>query len=100
MLDIKSYEQKIKTVCAELQLKRLDLFGSATTAAFGLNSDVDVIVEFNEDADVNRFDSYFLLKSRLQEIFHRPIDIIIGDSIKNPYLKESIARTRKTIYAA
>ena len=37
---------------------------------------------------------------QLKNIFHRQIDIIIGGSVKNPYLKASIDQTRKNIYAA
>jgi len=100
MLDIKPFNKEIRNICVELQLKRLDLFGSAITDNFGPNSDLDVIVEFKKNDDLNHFDSYFLLKERLQNIFHRPIDIIIDGSVKNPYLKESIAQTRVNIYAA
>lgn len=100
MFDIKSYEEKIKKICIELHLKKLDLFGSATTDKFGPNSDLDVIVEFEKNDDYNHFDNYFALKERLQNIFHRPIDIIIDGSVKNPYLKASIAQTRKNIYVA
>ncbi|MCK4993463.1 MAG: nucleotidyltransferase domain-containing protein [Candidatus Omnitrophica bacterium] len=100
MLDIKPYEEQIKKICIELQLKKLDLFGSATTENFGPNSDLDIIVEFKNDVELNRFDSYFQLKKQLQSIFHRPIDIIIDGSVKNPYLKENIAQTRKNIYAS
>lgn len=100
MLDIKPYEEKIKKICTELHLKKLDLFGSATTDNFGPDSDLDIIVEFKKDVNFNHFDSYYLLKKQLQDIFHRPIDIIIDGSIKNPYLKENIAQTRKNIYAS
>lgn len=100
MIDIKPYEEQIKKICAELHLKRLDLFGSATTDNFGPDSDLDIIVEFKKDVNFNHFDSYFLLKKGLQDIFHRPIDIIVDGSIKNPYLKKNIAQTRKNIYAS
>jgi uncharacterized protein len=100
MLDIKPFNKEIRKICVELQLKKLDLFGSATTDNFGPNSDLDVIVEFKKTTALNHFDNYFLLKERLQNIFHRPVDIIIDGSVKNPYLKESIAETRTNIYAA
>jgi len=100
MLDMKPYEDELKKICTELQLARLDLFGSATTDNFGPDSDLDIIVSFKNNADINHFDNYFLLKNRLQNIFHRPIDIIIEGSVKNPYLKESIAQTRTNIYAS
>ena len=100
MLDIKSYEEQIKKICIELQLKQLDLFGSATTDNFGPNSDLDIIVQFKKDDNINYFDNYFRLKEQLQNIFHRSIDIIIDGSVKNPYLKESISKTRIKIYAS
>jgi len=45
MLDIKRYEEQIRKICIELQLNRLDLFGSGTTDNFGPNSDLDIIVD-------------------------------------------------------
>ena len=84
----------------ELHLKRLDLFGSATSEQFGPDSDLDIIVEFKRNEITNLFDNYIALKEQLQNIFHRPIDIIMDGSVKNPYLKASISKTRKNIYAA
>ena len=98
MLNVKPYEEKIKKICLELHLKRLDLFGSATTEQFGPDSDLDIIVEFKRNEINNLFDNYFALKEQLQNIFHRPIDIIMDGSVKNPYLKASISQTRKNIY--
>lgn len=100
MLNIKPYEEKIKKICLELHLKRLDLFGSAVTEQFSPESDLDIIVEFKRNEITNLFDNYFALKERLQNIFHRPIDIIIEGSVKSPYLKASISQTRKNVYAA
>jgi predicted nucleotidyltransferase len=100
MLNIKPYEDKIKKICIELQIKRLDIFGSAATEGFDPNSDIDVIVEFEENANLNHFDNYFALKERLKNVFHRSIDIIIDKPIKNPYLKNTIESTRRNIYAA
>jgi len=100
MFDIEYFEEEIKQICSGLHLKKLDLFGSATTDDFGPNSDVDVIVEFEKNENSNRFDDYFVLKEKLQNVFHRQIDIIIDGSVKNPYLQASIDQTRKNIYAA
>ena len=100
MLDITPYKDQIKKICLDLKLKQLDLFGSATTDDFGPDSDLDIIIQFKQDADLNHFDNYFKLKEELQDIFHRPIDIIIDGSVKNPYLKEAIAQTRKNVYAS
>jgi|TARA_B100000315_G_C14576575_1_gene588198 hypothetical protein len=99
MLDIKRYENKIKKICASLHLKKLALFGSATTDLFGPESDVDILVEFGVRPDENLFDTYFTLKSELEKIFHRPVDIVVERSVKNPFLKQTINSTRKVVYA-
>ena len=100
MLDIKPYEEKVSKICNELHLEKLDLFGSATNDNFRADSDIDVIVEFAQKENDNLFDRYFELKERLRNVFHRSVDIIIEGSIKNPFLKESLNRTRKNIYVA
>ncbi len=99
MLDIKNYENKIKEICNKLHIKRLALFGSATTDRFSSKSDIDIVVEFNIQKNENLFNTYFTLKEKLENLFHRPVDIIVGDSVKNPYLKQAIESTRKTVYA-
>ena len=100
MLNIKSYEEKVSKVCNELRLKKLDLFGSATNDNFGEDSDIDIIVEFAQKENDNLFNRYFELKERLRNVFHRSVDIIIEGSVRNPFLKESLNRTRKNIYVA
>ena len=100
MLDIRPYEKEVSKVCNELHLKKLDLFGSATNDNFGADSDIDIIVEFAQKENDNLFDRYFELKERLRKVFHRSVDIIIEGSVRNPFLKESLNRTRKNIYVA
>lgn len=100
MLNITPYEEKLKKVCVEKHLKKLDLFGSATNDSFGDDSDIDIIVEFDKQTGENLFDKYFELKEELGAIFHRPIDIVIESSIRNPFLKESISQTRRSIYVS
>lgn len=98
MLDIKRYEGKIKKICASLHLKKLALFGSATTDTFCPESDVDILVEFDAQENENLFDTYFSLKEGLENIFHRPVDIVVEHSVRNPFLRKTIDSTRKTIY--
>lgn len=99
MLDIKNYKNKIKEICNKLHLKSLALFGSATTDEFGPKSDIDVLVEFDTQKNKNLFNTYFILKEELENLFQRPVDIVVEGSVKNPYLKQAIDSTRKTVYA-
>lgn len=98
MLNINSYKDKLNAVCCKFNLKKLDLFGSATTSKFGPDSDIDFLVEFNDAHNVNLFDKYFDLKNELRHIFHRSVDIVIEHSVRNPFFKKSMNKTRKPIY--
>ena len=36
----------------------------------------------------------------LKQLFNRPIDLLVGRAIRNPFLLESINRSRELLYAA
>ncbi|MFH1379559.1 MAG: nucleotidyltransferase domain-containing protein [bacterium] len=93
-----NYKDKLNAVCSKFNLKKLDLFGSAATSKFGPNSDIDFLVEFNDEHKVNLFDKYFDLKDELHNIFQRSVDIVIEHSVRNPFFKKRINKTRKPIY--
>ena len=99
MLDIDRLKPAISELCSRLRVKRLDVFGSATTDNFGPDSDVDVVVRF-ERCGPGLFTRYFDLKEGLEELFGRPVDVVVEDAIRNPYFKAALNRTRKNLYAA
>ena len=57
---------------------------SALTQNFGLESDVDVLVVFYFDENIDLFDKYFDLKEQLEIIFEREADITIDKPFRNP----------------
>lgn len=73
-------------------VKRIGLFGSYSREDYKESSDIDVIVEFNDD--YLSFDNYMDLKFYLEDLFQKPIDLVIIDDIK-PALKQSILRSAK-----
>jgi predicted nucleotidyltransferase len=100
MININELKPAICELCRHLRVKRLDIFGSAIADDFTAESDVDVLVQFDRGAAGGLFNRYFDLKEGLEEIFGRVVDVIVEESLKNPYFKLSIERTRKNIYAA
>jgi predicted nucleotidyltransferase len=98
MLEIEKYETKIAELCRRLNVGRLDVFGSATSEDFHAESDVDVLVRFEHEGD-GLFDRYFDLLEGLEEIFGRPVEVITEDSLRNPYFRASVERSRRTVYA-
>ncbi|MGZ8857241.1 MAG: helix-turn-helix domain-containing protein [Candidatus Aminicenantales bacterium] len=59
-------------------VRKLGLFGSTARSEAGPASDVDVLVEFEEPT----FDRYMDLKFYLEDIFGRPCDLVLADSLK------------------
>jgi predicted nucleotidyltransferase len=92
---------EIEFLCRQFGVRRLDLFGSALSESFDpLTSDIDVLVEFADGSDFDYFDSYFGLKEGLEGLFGRPVDVISAKSIRNPYFRDQVMRTRRLLYAA
>ena len=74
------------------------LFGSALTKNFSRTSDIDFLVNFGQVKLEDYFDNYIGLKSGLEQIFNRPVDLVEEKTIKNPVLRRSIDRNKKLIY--
>lgn len=90
----------IADVCRRFHVRRLSVFGSATTENFDpATSDVDFLVEFEDGAN-DLFGSYFGLKEELEGVLGRPVDLVMPKSLENPYFAESVERTRRDLYAA
>ena len=98
MLDIEKFKPEIERVCRDLPVKRLGLFGSALDRNFSEDSDVDVLVIFDSDENIDLFSKYFELKEQLEQIFDREVDLVVDKKSRNPVLRKSIDRTRTVIY--
>ena len=98
---IEQKRTEIETLCRGLGIRRLDLFGSAVGGSFDPEtSDMDVLVEFDVQSGFDYFGTYFDLKEGLERILGYPVDVISVTSIRNPYFREQVMRTRETLYAA
>jgi predicted nucleotidyltransferase len=98
MIDIDKIKPEIERICRSLPVKRLGLFGSALNRNFSNDSDIDVLVIFDSDENIDLFDKYFELKERLEDMFKRQVDLVVDRKFKNPVLRKSIDRTRTIIY--
>jgi len=59
-------------------VRKIGVFGSAARGEAGPESDVDVLVEFEDPA----FDRYMDLKFFLEDLFGRPCDLVLEESLK------------------
>jgi excisionase family DNA binding protein len=74
--------QQLRAAVPEMKerfgVKRIGVFGSAARGEAGPDSDVDVLVEF----EAPTFDRYMDLKFHLEDLFGRPCDLVLADSLK------------------
>jgi len=57
-------------------------------------------VEFGPFTKSEYSEHYFALIEDLKSLFGRPVDLLVSRAVRNPYLLESINRTRELLYAA
>ncbi|MDK2910524.1 MAG: uncharacterized protein PWR20_2092 [Bacteroidales bacterium] len=89
---------KIRDLCSKHKVRRLFVFGSVLTDKFKKDSDIDLVVDF-QDVDLYEYaDSYFDLKESLEKLFKRDVDLLEEKTIKNPHLKQSIDSSKQLVY--
>lgn len=86
-------------LCRSHKVDKIYAFGSAITDHFDpATSDIDLIVKLDIDDPADRGEALLSLWDKLEALFKRKVDLLTEDSIRNPYLKSSINRTKKLIY--
>ena len=71
-------------------VRRIGLFGSYRTNNQNQKSDIDILVEFKRGKKT--FDNYMELKFFLEQIFGRPVDLVVKEAVKLE-LKTSILKS-------
>ena len=99
---IEKNRKALKELCVTFRVRRLEVFGSAST---GRNfdpekSDLDFLVEFQTLQPGEYADAYFGLLDALETLFCRHIDLVMPQAVKNRYFIESIDKNREVLYAA
>ena len=92
--------ESIAALCREYGVTRLELFGSAAreTDFNPQTSDFDFLVEFGAPHSKSALTQFFGLAGELEALLGRHVDLVEAGSVKNPYLKESMDRSRVLIY--
>ncbi len=91
----------IAELCRRYGVRRLEVFGSASRDDFDTaTSDIDLVVEFAAAPAGTAFDRYFDLKSALESLFERPVDLVQLHALQSPRLQRLIERAKVPVYAA
>ena len=98
---IENRSAELADLCRRFHVRRLDLFGSATTERFDpATSDLDFLVEYEPMVPELLVDSYFGLLEGLEALFQRSVDLVSARAIRNPYFATSVEKTRQPVYVA
>jgi len=93
-----SYIPQIRQLCENHKVGRLHAFGSVLTERFSEESDVDLVVDFDGRASEDYFNNYFDFKYSLEDVLKRKVDLLEEQAIRNPYLRQSIDRSKQLIF--
>ncbi len=98
---IAGHALEVRDLCRRFHVRRLELFGSALLAEFDPErSDFDFLVEFGPVPAGAYASNYFGLAEALEKLLGRPVDLVIGSAIRNPYFRQSVDRNKALLYAA
>ena len=98
---IDQHRNEISSICKRYRVSKLDLFGSAARKVdFKINSsDADFLIEFEPDVQVG-LDQLIGIKTELEKLLGRNVDLIEPEAVLNPFVKASIQRHQESVYAA
>jgi len=92
---------RIAEHCNRLNVRRLEVFGSAADGTFDPEkSDIDFLVEFGEHEHLDIAERYFDLEKSLMVLFDRKVDLVIARHFKNPYFRASVEAFKELVYAS
>lgn len=83
------------------RIKSAYAFGSIVSDKFTDDSDIDLLIDFEDEVKVlERGEIWWKLHDALRNVFNREVDLVIEDTLKNPYFIEDVNEKKQLIYAA
>ncbi len=93
--------EQLAELCRRFGVRTLEVFGSAATGEFHPeSSDIDLLVRFDLDTPMSGLRQYIGFKQAVEALLGRPVDLVNPDLLQNRYFRESVNRTRVSLYAA
>ncbi len=95
-------KEALAAFCRKHGIRRLSIFGSALREDFGPESDVDVLVEFEEGRVPGLF-GFAGMELELSELFGRAVDLVTREEVeesRNYIRRKSILASTEVVYGA
>jgi hypothetical protein len=98
---VKQKREGIAEHCRRLNVRKLDLFGSAAKGTFDPErSDLDFLVEFNDYESPGIATRYFDLAESLEALFNRKVDLVTIDCVTKPRFKANVEAEKEPVYVS
>jgi uncharacterized protein len=91
-------EATLADLCRLYRVRELSFFGSAARGEMRPDSDIDLLVEFLPDAEIDLVD-YAGLMLELSHLFGRRVDLVSKNGLKPP-IRASVLEAARLLYAA
>ena len=92
-------EIAISEFCRRWRVAEFALFGSVLGEHFRPESDVDVLVTFAPGREWT-LDEYLAMVEELKGLFGRQVDLAVRSTIRNPFRRHHILKTRRIVHVA
>lgn len=89
----------LSEIARRWRLRELAVFGSVARGDGGPDSDLDLLIDFDEADDWSLLD-VARLKVELEDAVQRRVDLVERGAIRNPYRRRTILRDARTVYVA
>ena len=98
---VKEKREAVAEHCRRLNVRRLDVFGSAARGDFNPEkSDIDFLVEFENLNSPGILGRYLDLAESLEALFDRKVDLVMARHFENPYFRASVEASKEPVYAS
>jgi predicted nucleotidyltransferase len=91
--------EKIAAFCRKWKITEFAVFGSVLREDFRPDSDVDVLVSFEQNAGWSLLD-IVEMKDELKPVLGREVDLVEKGAVRNPFRRHAIMTNREILYAA
>ena len=89
-------KDKLVEFCKRNYIKKLSLFGSALSGSFEPDSDIDLLVEFEEDHTPGLF-SIVRMEMELADVLGRKVDLRTPEDLSR-YFRDEVIRNARLEY--
>ncbi len=90
--------EELESLCKANKVKSLFAYGSILRNDFNESSDIDLVVDFEENDPFKYTHLYFNLKNKLEALFNRQVDLLEERAIRNRLFRQQLDSTKIRIY--